>query len=411
MVPQARRSRWTALALGLLSLAAMLALDPRNLDSDFCTYYAAGRLALAGHPEQAFDQESIVAEHNRFHNAERRPGAFLYSPVFLPLASGLAKLPFAAAQALHRTLLPLILAAGLAVLLWNERRPLLQAVLASAFTLSYATGATLFFQNWTALLFLLLAIAFEARRAGDSGASAAGLVAFALALHLKPFVALLLVPLFLARDWRRFWSILAVAALLAALALPLAGTASFANWLGFGGEIGKVGVFSYQNNVSLPGAVARLAVPFNEWLRPKPTGHGIALYGPLALGLPLLAYGLRRLRDDVERAQAFALLWLLLFFPLVWNHTSLLALLAIPLLRSRWAIAVSLAFAASGLLPALQHRTLSALFSGTLPASQAHWVFALPLMLNTALMIALLVSRSPSGRAPAQPNSPAIAAS
>lgn len=381
-----------------MSLATMLALDPRNLDSDFCTYYAAGRLALAGHPEQAFDQESIVAEHKRFHNAERSPGAFLYSPVFLPLASGLAKLPFVVAQALHRALLPLTLAAGLAVLLWNERRALLQACLAAAFTLSYATGATLYFQNWTALLFLLLAIAFATRRAGESGGSstaAAGLLAFALALHLKPFVALLLVPLVLAREWRRFSSVLAVAALLAALALPWAGTASFAGWLGFGGEIGRVGVFSYQNNVSLPGAMARLEAPAGEWLRPKPSGHGLALYGPLALGLPLLAFGFYRLRDDVARAQAFALLGLLVFFPLVWNHTALLALLALPLLRWRWAIAGSIAAAASWLLPALQHRTLIALFSQALPASQAHWVFALPLFLNAVLMIALLARVSP----------------
>jgi hypothetical protein len=62
--------------------------------SDFVSFYAAGKLALAGTPALAYDQ----AAHHVAQSAATEPGApyqfFFYPPVFLILCSALAAMPY-----------------------------------------------------------------------------------------------------------------------------------------------------------------------------------------------------------------------------------------------------------------------------------------------------------------------------
>jgi hypothetical protein len=70
--------------------------------SDFVSFYAAGKLALAGTPALAYDQTA----HYAAQQLASTPGApyqyFFYPPVFLILCSGLAVLPYGLAFALFQ---------------------------------------------------------------------------------------------------------------------------------------------------------------------------------------------------------------------------------------------------------------------------------------------------------------------
>ena len=72
----------------------------KTTSSDFVSFYAAGKLALAGTPALAYDQ----AAHHLAQQATTGPDTpyqfFFYPPVFLMLCAGLAELPYPAAFAL-----------------------------------------------------------------------------------------------------------------------------------------------------------------------------------------------------------------------------------------------------------------------------------------------------------------------
>jgi alpha-1,2-mannosyltransferase len=111
---------WSAvlLALQLVAFASVLQASARRhqlLPSDFASFYAAGRLALAGEPQRAYDP----AAHDE---AEQHIGAgamtytfFFYPPTFLVFCAVLAMLPFWPAFALFQ-------ASTLAFYLWVLRR-------------------------------------------------------------------------------------------------------------------------------------------------------------------------------------------------------------------------------------------------------------------------------------------------
>ena len=65
--------------------------------SDFVSFYAAGKLALAGTPALAYDHAAhyLVQQQATFEGAHYQ--YFFYPPVFLVLCAGLAKLPYAVA--------------------------------------------------------------------------------------------------------------------------------------------------------------------------------------------------------------------------------------------------------------------------------------------------------------------------
>lgn len=84
---------------------------PAATSSDFLSFYAAGKLVLAGTPALAYDQ----AAHFSMEQSVRGPGApyqfFFYPPVYLPLCALLASLPYYVAFALFQaaTLAPFLL--------------------------------------------------------------------------------------------------------------------------------------------------------------------------------------------------------------------------------------------------------------------------------------------------------------
>jgi alpha-1,2-mannosyltransferase len=94
-----------ALALIQLTILVMLALwqhgvitdKPSPTSSDFASFYAAGKLALAGTPSLAYDQAAHFLAQRQF----TVPGApyqyFFYPPVFLLLFAPLALLPYTVA--------------------------------------------------------------------------------------------------------------------------------------------------------------------------------------------------------------------------------------------------------------------------------------------------------------------------
>ena len=94
-----------------LALLAFIALwqhgviadaDPAATSSDFVSFYAAGKLALMGAPQLAYDQ----AAHYMAQEAATLPGApyqfFFYPPIFLFVCEALAWLPYALAYALFQ---------------------------------------------------------------------------------------------------------------------------------------------------------------------------------------------------------------------------------------------------------------------------------------------------------------------
>jgi alpha-1,2-mannosyltransferase len=78
--------------------------DPAATSSDFVSFYAAGKLALMGAPQLAYDQ----AAHYMAQEAVTLPGApyqfFFYPPIFLFLCEALAWLPYALAYAAFQLL-------------------------------------------------------------------------------------------------------------------------------------------------------------------------------------------------------------------------------------------------------------------------------------------------------------------
>jgi alpha-1,2-mannosyltransferase len=67
---------------------------PRPTTTDFSSFYAAGRLADAGHPALAYDQAAHYAEEQR----DTLPGViysyFYYPPIFLMICALLGRLPY-----------------------------------------------------------------------------------------------------------------------------------------------------------------------------------------------------------------------------------------------------------------------------------------------------------------------------
>ncbi len=93
------------LAAFLLSIAWLLATAHgvtdyagRPLGSDFSSFYAAGRLVLAGH--SPYDQGALRAVEQALFGSATPFYSFAYPPVFLLIVTPLAKLPYMAALAL-----------------------------------------------------------------------------------------------------------------------------------------------------------------------------------------------------------------------------------------------------------------------------------------------------------------------
>ena len=93
-----------ALLLGFLVFWHHGIAAAKPFSIDFLSFYAAGKLALAGTPALAYDQAAHYLAEQAVAGAAAPYQYFFYPPVFLLLCAGLAKLPFLAAYALFETL-------------------------------------------------------------------------------------------------------------------------------------------------------------------------------------------------------------------------------------------------------------------------------------------------------------------
>jgi hypothetical protein len=354
-----RDRRLRALLLGALAAVVLHVRSPRLACRDFCTYYAAGTLALEGRPEAAYDHEALAAAHRAAHAEPRGVGPWLYSPLWLPVVALAAALPFEPAEAVARGAAAAGLGLGLALVLLRISARAgglgLELAVAAAFVLSHPGWIQLAFLNLSWLLFALVAAAWWASSTGRAGASA---LAWALAVHLKPFVGLALVALWIARRRRVVGRAALVAVLLAALALPAVGTASWARYLGFLGQTRTAGVTPFYNKLSLQATVARFQSEPRQWVAPRAPVSTPTVRWLFWLALPLWGWGAARLRRHPDAALAFTLAFLLLAVPQIWDHTEILLFAALSALPRGRALALAALLAASVAYNALQQPLL-----------------------------------------------------
>ena len=106
-----KRARGYARALFWVNLAVLIGwialssggLDPlhKPLGTDFLSFYAASKLALAGHPELVYNiTDHSAAERAVFGGAQLRYAAFFYPPLYLLICLPLALVPYLSALAL-----------------------------------------------------------------------------------------------------------------------------------------------------------------------------------------------------------------------------------------------------------------------------------------------------------------------
>jgi hypothetical protein len=278
----------------------------------------------------------------------------------------LAAEPLATAERLNRAAGAVAVALALALVLYRLQTLGLRIGVAAAVALSHVGWAQLVYQNWTVLLFLLLAVA---TLVGERWRGAGAALAWGLALHLKAFVLVALLPLAASRRWRRV-ALAAVA--VAAFALLSLLWADPGSWRGFARQLTAVaerGVTPYYNKVSLPATVAHFLSEPRSWLAPRaPVDSPWVRWLPFA-GIPLLAWGTARLRGDCARLSAFAIAWMLLFVPQIWDHTEILLVLLLPVLPARWAWTMSALLAATYFYNPMVQGLLRRTLAGEVPPS------------------------------------------
>ncbi len=282
--------------------------------SDFVSFYAAGKLALAGTPALAYDQ---VAHHLAEQQATFAGAGyqyFFYPPVFLLLCAALATLPYFVAYALFQaaTLVPFILVMR-AVLRAGDWRwlPALLAFPAVFWTLGVGQNAFL-----TAALFGGFTLLIDSRPA--SAGMLLGLLCY------KPHFGLL-APIALAagRRWKAFGAALATVAALVGLSILLFGWATWQAYLH---------AFASSSRVYQSGAIdfAGIETPFGAARLlgfPPGAAYGLQLCSTLAMaGLTLLIWQ-RRMSQPLRCASLLAAT--LLAVPLALLYDKLLLLVAI----------------------------------------------------------------------------------
>jgi hypothetical protein len=287
---------------------------PHPPSSDFVSFYAAGKLVLAGTPALAYD-------HVAHHLAEQQATAasagyqyFFYPPVFLLLCAVLATLPYFVAYALFQvaTLIPFILMmrAVLDDKGWGWL-PALLAFPAVFWTLGVGQNAFL-----TAALFGGFTLLVD-RRPASAGALL-GLLCY------KPHFGLL-APIALAagRRWRAFAAALATIAALVGLTILLFGWTTWAAYLA---------AFAGSNRIYESGAIdfAGIETPFGAarllGLAPA-TAYAAQLCSALAMaGLVALVWQ-RRMSQPLRCASLLGAT--LLAVPLALLYDKLLLLVAI----------------------------------------------------------------------------------
>ncbi len=400
-----RAALWRTLAV-VAALVILALTTPSIFPYDFCTYYSAGSLANDTGPAAAFDLTRLNERHSQIHPATgRRVGSFYYSPLFLAPAALLARLDFESAQRINQLLILLALG-GLFYLVLEPRRPKwLLVMLILVFVAGDPVRIQFVYQNWTAFLVLLVALAL---RQTARGADRSAALIWALAFHLKLYTGLFLVPLFLLGKRRLAVSALLVFILLLALPLPWTGLAAPAAYFGSLAEEAGGGLTVFYNQISVPAALARLSRTPADWVTSNRPVESLALRGLVWLSFPAFVFALWKLRtraDGGVRALALTIPYLLLFLPKMWDHGQLLflALFVLAALPRRVEV-----FAAGYLIlslsyfPLVQHLLDQALNGEVAPLQVQVLLLFYPL-LNLLAAVAILQGEDDSRASPEKP--------
>lgn len=374
LLPTGRLIAWSAIFL-LVEVAAFILIvlqqngyiqniGPASID--FVSFYAAGKLALAGTPTLAYDQLAHHLAEQQARGAGIPYVFFFYPPVYLLLCAALASLPYMLALLLYQAASFLLLAWALRRILADSLSPGARAWLipviafpASFWNLGQGQNAFLAagLLAWAGLLL--------ARRPVAAGALVGALifkphlalltpVALAAGRHWRAFVAaaatviglcLLSLAVFGADTWRAY-----LTAVSGAESVYATGRINFAGWVSLFAALRHVGVpppWAYAAQIAL--AMVSAALVWTVWRRREDApSRQAALLGASMLAVPLFL-----LYDQVYAIVAIA--WLIRARPLdgVERLTLLLcypiALVApVMALGSRWPLGfiVSLAVAA-----------------------------------------------------------------
>jgi hypothetical protein len=261
----------------------------RPLGTDFSVFWNAGQLANGGHPVSAWSPALLNAAARATHGPGVPASAWLYPPVFLFVASALARLPYLAAL-LSWQGLSLLLAAAILSAVLKDRRAMLVA-LASPLSVEVLDHGQNAFLTMALLGFGLLLLGRKPLLAG----------ACLGALLYKPQLALMLGPMLLfGKHWRAIAAAAFTAAVLIGISTLLWGTecwrAFFAS-LHFGRAYMEEGAVPFWKSAGLF-AMAR------QWGAGVPLAYTVQAIGALS-GL-LLVWRVRTAAPLVRNAATCA---------------------------------------------------------------------------------------------------------
>lgn len=388
-------------AVALVGLA-LIATQRSEKYYDFTTYHLAGLLLTEGAPERAFDTRAI---NERFQellpSPGRRVGAFMYSPLYLLPASWTTRVSYDTAVVVNQALTLAAILAVLFLALGRRREPWLAVAVCVAFAVAQPVRAQFVYQNWGVYLVALVAFAWQLTRRGRDWPAA---LCWALAIHLKLFVGLFLLPLAFAGRWRAAAKSLGATLALAVAALPFVGLGSYLAYGRFLARAAAEGVTPYYNKISLQAGFGRFLTPPAEWLHPTAAVRHPLVLALFWIGLPCFVALVYRHRRELDRTIALTIPFVLLFFPQVWEHTELLVVLLLltPALprRGAWLLAAALA-ASAAYVPAVANMMREALAGRGAVASLRLALLFYPAL--NLLMAALLLGREDGGAEPAPP--------
>jgi len=280
---------------------------------DFVSFYAAGKLVLAGTPALAYDR----AAHYLIQQQSTMPGGqyqfFLYPPMFLLLCAGLASLPYLVAYALFEVVtLALFLAVIRRVLQAKDWTWLPAALAFPAIFWNFAEGQNAFL---TAALFGGFTLLID-RRPTWAG------VLLGLMCYKPHFGMLAPFALTAGRRWRAFFAAGVTSVLLVALSVLLFG---WETWAAYFRAFAASDAVYASGRVDFQGMIA----PFGAFrlfgFQPATSYVGQAVAALLMTGLTVAVW--RRSRRPALRS-ASLLAATLLSVPLALVYDQLLLLVA-----------------------------------------------------------------------------------
>jgi len=295
---------------------------PWPLSVDFLSFYAAGRLVLAGTPALVYDQAAHAAAELALSGNGGPYVFFLYPPVFLLPCALLALLPYPLAHAVFIAVTAGLFLATLRGAMGTCGRWWILPALAFP-----ATAWTVFMGQNAFLNAALLgtALLLADRRPGMAGIALG-------ALCYKPHIAML-APIWLLATgrWRMLLAALLTVCGLVALTLPLLGPATWSGYLTAAAGADAVYTTGRINLADFPTVLAALL------LLGAPLRWASAAQAASAIAMGVLVWiGARRAAGPAAKALLVAAT--LLAMPVLSFNDQILAVLAVAFLASETAI-------------------------------------------------------------------------